>query len=278
MEDSDKRPPTKILWNPQHETILKKWSEQASSYKWLHARAHAEYYRRNLKYMLPTIIISTVTGTASFASGSMPASWRESGLPPVIIGSLNLIGGLISTVSQFLKISELVESHRVSVLAWGKFSRGISCELSLPTNERTISGKELIRQSRLELDKLMEQCPDIPLHIVKSFGSKFGAKKFSKPEILDIEPVNVFSIDTKQAMVDQINQGVEAATKGIELKLVQQEKEAQQQQKEAAIDIKDIGSNLTSFKDDLNAAFSATPPLPPPASVQRGQGKKSDDE
>jgi len=169
----------------------------------------------------------------------------------------------------FLQISQLTESHRVAVLAWGKFSRGISVELSLPINERTISGKELIRQSRLELDKLSEQCPDLPLHLVRKFGQKFENKKFAKPEILEIEPVNVFSIDTEKEVEERIEKGIQDAAKEIEV-------EMEQRAKEATIDIKDIGSNLSHFKDDLNAAFDKKQGKG--KGVQRGQGKKEEDE
>ena len=43
---------------------------------------------------------------------------------------------MITTVAQFLRVSELMEGHRVASIAFGRFSRNIAVELSLPTQER----------------------------------------------------------------------------------------------------------------------------------------------
>ena len=39
------------------------------------------------------------------------------------IGFLNLSAGLITTISQFLRVSELLEGHRAASLAYSKFSK-----------------------------------------------------------------------------------------------------------------------------------------------------------
>ena len=55
----------------------------------------------------------------------------------MIIGAINLIAGILTTIQQFLKITELNESHRVSSIAWGKFYRNTKVEISKSPNERT---------------------------------------------------------------------------------------------------------------------------------------------
>ena len=37
----------------------------------------------------------------------------------MIIGSINILAGIITTIQQFLKIGQLNESHRVSSISWG---------------------------------------------------------------------------------------------------------------------------------------------------------------
>merc|ERR1711934_412460 len=91
-----------------------------------------------MRYAIPVIIISTVTGTANFAQGSFPEGAKT--WAPLLIGTLNLAAGLITTISQFLRVSELLEGHRAASIAYSKFSRNISVELSLPVKERTDSG------------------------------------------------------------------------------------------------------------------------------------------
>jgi len=195
-------------WHVQQELILKKWSEIGSSYRYLHDKAFQKYTNQNLWFALPVIIISTVTGTANFAQGSFPPSWAT--YVPLGIGFLNLAAGLITTIAQFLKVSELLEGHRAASLAYSKFSRNISVELSLPIKERTDDGSNFINNSRAELDRLIEQSPNIPEALIKLFMKRFPEPDydvsgvpsnnydFFRPEILDIRPIKIYRDDVEE--------------------------------------------------------------------------------
>ena len=54
-------------WHTQQMFLLKKWGEIASCYRWMHNQAYMSYKKKNLWFMIPLIIMSTVTGTANFA-------------------------------------------------------------------------------------------------------------------------------------------------------------------------------------------------------------------
>ena len=189
-------------WHNQQELILKRWSEIGSSYRYLHDKAFHKFNSQNLWFALPVIVISTITGTANFAQGSFPDSWKT--YVPLGIGFLNLSAGLITTISQFLRVSELLEGHRAASLAYSKFSRNISVELSLPVKERTANGSEFLNACRAELDRLVEQSPNIPEKIVNDFMKRFpepgkdasgnptNGYTFFRPEILDIKPITIY--------------------------------------------------------------------------------------
>ena len=189
------------IWHPQQEKILKEWSEIGSSYRYLHDKAFQQYSAQNLRFALPVIIISTITGTANFAQGTFPPAWQS--YVPLGIGTLNLAAGLITTIAQFLRVSELLEGHRAASLAYSKFSRNISVELSLPVKERTANGSEFLNACRAELDRLVEQSPNIPEQIVNDFMKRFPdpvedesgnltGYTFFRPEILDIKPTTIY--------------------------------------------------------------------------------------
>ena len=97
------RKPQKKVWHKQQEMILKRWSEIGSSYRFMHDRSYTKFEKQNLRFALPVIIISTVTGTANFAQGSFPPEWNT--YVPLFIGFLNLTAGLLTTVAQFLRVS-----------------------------------------------------------------------------------------------------------------------------------------------------------------------------
>ena len=180
-------------WQQYHENILIDWGDKALCYRWLHAKSCSKYiFLRNL-YTIPVIIMSTLTGTANFAIERIPIDYQ--GYVQVGIGSINILAGIITTLSQFLKINELSEAHRVSSISWDKFYRNIKLELVKAPSDRT-DVTYIIKTAKDEYDRLMETSPNIDPGIIKKFNKTFNfnnkieCKKESlltlnKPEILD---------------------------------------------------------------------------------------------
>lgn len=186
----------KKLWHPQQEKILKTWGEAAACYRYMNNQAFLAYKKSSMRYTLPIIVFSTVTGTANFAQSTFPVGVRP--LVPLVIGSLNIITAIMTTVMQFLKINELMEGHRAASIQYGKLSRTIRLELSLPLEERSQHGSEMIEHCRAEYDRLIEQSPPIPFGVIQSFERAFpDDSAFFKPEIMHIHPIETFSVDEK---------------------------------------------------------------------------------
>lgn len=173
-------------WKDEHEDILVEWAEKAMCYRWLHHRSHMIYKRKNALYTVPVIIISTLTGTANFALDRLSPNAQHFAV--MIIGALNISAGIVSTISQFLKIAEINEGHRVASIAWDKFYRNIKLELSKAPKERR-HPNELLKSSKEEYDRLTETSPMIQDDVIRMFKRSFNMKemkeKLSLPEILD---------------------------------------------------------------------------------------------
>ena len=174
-------------WNDQHENILRQWGEASGCYRYMNHRAFLLYKKLSLRFTLPVIVLSTVTGTANFAQDQFPASMQAS--VPAMIGGLNLIAGLIATIMQFLKINELMENHKTSALAYGLLSRNIRLMLALPRRERSADGLDFVNTCKAEYDRLIEQSPAIPIGILDTFEKEYPANTFTKPEILDVRAI-----------------------------------------------------------------------------------------
>lgn len=160
-----------VNWSPQHEKILVDWADKATCYKWLHEKTHREFARKNRWFTIPVIIMSTFTGTANFAQDRIPPDYLN--LATMVIGTVNLVAGITTTIQQFLKISEMCESHRVSSISWGKFHRNIKIELAKSSMERT-PVSQMIKSSKEEFDRLLETSQSIPNHIIKLFNDTFS--------------------------------------------------------------------------------------------------------
>jgi hypothetical protein len=189
----DKNELTLTVWTPGHEKILIDWADKAMCYRWLHARSHQKFSKVNTYFTIPVIIMSTLTGTANFAQDRVPESYR--GYYSMGVGFINILAGIITTIQQFLKISQLNEAHRVSAIHWDKFYRKIKIELSKPKNERQ-NIIDFLKICTEEFDRLMETSPIIQKSIISLFKTTFYSSKMTleqkesfqklkKPEICD---------------------------------------------------------------------------------------------
>jgi hypothetical protein len=184
IKNSEKKPPAKkIAWSIENEDILVNWCDTAQCYKWLHSKSHGKYSSKHAWYTIPAIILSTVSGTASFAQEKLPLAMQP--LAPVAIGSINIFIGILTTVQQYLKISELNEAHRVAAIAWDKYQRNIKIELAKHPNERS-DCSSFIKHCRQEYDRLMETAPPLDDDIIKLFIKTFqGTPESDRRKMFD---------------------------------------------------------------------------------------------
>jgi hypothetical protein len=245
-----------ITWHPHHEVILIDWADKANCYKWLHFKSQNKYmYKRNL-FTIPVIIMSTLTGTANFALERIPNEYQS--MFTIIIGSINILAGIITTISQFLKLNELAEGHRISALSWDKFYRNIKSELSKSPFER-IHVTFFIKSSKDEFDRLMETSPNIDSDILLLFKKNLTSGKnkdeiikkqkmfdeLNKPEIFDeIPPIKdkVYTLNINEQLINEEENKINNI-----LKL----------KKENEIKI----NQLTNFKKDFYNKFNREPTM-----------------
>jgi len=250
------------IWHPQQEKILKSWGEAAACYRYMHYQAYCSYKNQSMKFTIPLIIVSTITGTANFAQETFPPTVQP--FVPSAIGGLNLITAIATTIMQFLKINELMEGHRVASVQYGKVSRTIRLELTLPLSERTQNGTNMIENMRAEYDRLIEQSPNVPKYIIDAFEKEFpDDNAFFKPEIMHIQPINPFKAIEENKIITKLKDAVGGVAKR-ELKqelddirgntqkinkTVKADIEGKQQRINEISDLKDKG--LVSLKGDL---------------------------
>ena len=250
------------IWHPQQEKILKSWGEAAACYRYMHYQAYCSYKNQSMKFTIPLIIVSTITGTANFAQETFPPTVQP--YVPSAIGGLNLITAIATTIMQFLKINELMEGHRVASVQYGKVSRTIRLELTLPLSERTQNGTNMIENMRTEYDRLIEQSPNVPKYIIESFEKEFpDDNAFFKPEIMHIQPITPFKAIAENTIITKLKDAVGGTAKK-ELKkeldeirgnvtnakkTIKADIEGKKQRADEISDLKDKG--LVSLKGDL---------------------------
>jgi len=159
-------------WSEEIETLLSEWGEVSMCYAYLHNFSQRKYRKKYHHLQIPVIILSTLTGTANFATESYVPEGYKQGFSAGV-GSLNLFCGILGTLLSFLRYSEIYEGHRISALAWSKLGRAIEIELSLHDKKRK-PARDFLKVCRAEYDNLLESSPNIDLDIIKMFNNKFN--------------------------------------------------------------------------------------------------------
>jgi hypothetical protein len=189
VSDIDTYEMNKIMeWSIEKEILLVEWADIAQCYRWLNSHSHVKYTTLHAWFAIPVIILSTFTGTASFIQNTTVPYVKY------IIGTISILIGILSTMQQFLKITELKENYRISAILWDKYSRNIRIELTKSPIERMNSGS-FMKTARTEFDHLMETTPPISKSTIDDFKKIFQGQEGSdrrmsydllrRPDILD---------------------------------------------------------------------------------------------
>jgi hypothetical protein len=163
-------------WKKEQESILKKWADKASCFKMMHERAYKRFWCLNAWFNIPVIILSTITGAGNVASTSFVT---EVPYIPYIIGSMNILAGILATIATYTGVAQKLEAHRYSSVAWDKFSRKLQIELSKSRKDRA-KAKDFIKNAALEYDRLIEMSPILPNDVIRWFSKMVDTGEYEE--------------------------------------------------------------------------------------------------
>lgn len=166
-----------ITWDESIEKIFSELGDEAQINAFLHKKAAEHFTRKNIYYQLPIIVLSALSGSGNFISANFPA---YSELIILSIGGVSIFTSIISSVAQFLKVSQLSESHRISYLSWEKFHSTIKFQLNRRKEARD-NIRDFLSLVIPEYQRLKEISSDIPQDICEMV--KKDKKKLAKMQV-----------------------------------------------------------------------------------------------
>ena len=193
-------------WDESVEQILSELGDEAQINAFLHKKANEYYTIQNIKYQLPIIIFSALSGTGNFISANFPDYAQ---IIILSVGGLSICTSIISSVAQFLKVSQLSESHRISYLSWEKFHSNIKFQLSKRRASRE-NLKDFLSLIVPEYQRLKEISACIPKHICDEVKhNKKNLKNMQIPYMLNgFHPVLPFKEEDKDSDTESNDNGL----------------------------------------------------------------------
>ena len=193
-------------WDESIEQIMCELGDEAQINAYLHKKSHEYYVKKNLKYQLPIIIMSALSGTGNFISSYFPG---YSEIIILSVGGISIMTSIISSVAQFLKVSQLSESHRISYLSWEKFHSTIKFELN-KRRKRRENIKDFLGLIIPEYQRLKEISDNIPRDISDTVKkNKKKLKDMIVPYTLNgFHPVRPYNEEDNSSNEDENDTGL----------------------------------------------------------------------
>jgi hypothetical protein len=160
-------------WNENLEQVIKTTGERSQSLYWMHNNASIWASKRNDRIQIPAIILASLTGFLAATSNLVP---------PVGIGAMSLVVGILNTVNSYYKYAQRSEAHKITAQLYLKTYTIIEVELALPVQQR-VDAKKILKKIRETMQHISEVAPPIPDSIIRLFNKTFAHSKVSKPII-----------------------------------------------------------------------------------------------
>ena len=166
-------------WTIDTENLLASWCEKSGGFRWLHDRSRNVFATRSNMLTIPNILLSTFAGAAGFSAvgETTPIFWM-----PLMIAIMNTTSACLSALQSYTKYPQYMERHHRASIAYLMFYRRISVELSLPREDRQ-DAMILLRDARNELDRLIEESPEIPVQVINEYRKHFTDTAVAQPDI-----------------------------------------------------------------------------------------------
>lgn len=147
------------VWMPEEIRYLEKMSRTCQELSNRFRILYNEYKRKQIKYKLPTIVLGSILGLASFGSSQFGEANQQK--ISIGVGAVNIVISIVSSIEAFLKLGENMSGSLVASNSYQKLKEQIDVELALPIENRTSSGIIFLRECYAEYQKIGELAPAV---------------------------------------------------------------------------------------------------------------------
>lgn len=187
------------------EGILKDWLIRAKDATWLHLQSFRWFRRMNHGFMIPIILLSTVSGSVNLVVGSMGNATQcddRVNYMQIAIGIMGMSTAAMTAIYNFLKVPQRVERHDMFKNEFDRLAREILVESTLLETDAQnyVSIGVILRKMQEEFDRLGEKAPPIPNMIEK----RLLKEKMKEPNLdIQVSDKRVNVLELSDLLVNQ---------------------------------------------------------------------------
>lgn len=147
-------------WLPEEESFLNALKQTSFELSRDYALLHEKLKKIYSRFRIPQIVIGSISGTASFGTGTFPKSGQN--LVSIVVGCLNIALACSAAIETFLGLGNRMSSSLQSSNDLRKLFQDIELELSLPIIDRQTSGIAFVRDIYQRFQEVLKLSPNLP--------------------------------------------------------------------------------------------------------------------
>lgn len=143
--------------NEEQEALVKDWFRRVRENQFTHYACGNYFSRLNYMLGIPTIILSTVVGTAVFVSLDNQAI----GNYKIVIGVVSMLASVLAALHTFLGFSQRAEKHRLTATGYASVRRELELIKTFPI-EGSVELSKKLETIKIQIDHLAESAEEVP--------------------------------------------------------------------------------------------------------------------
>jgi hypothetical protein len=144
--------------------LLRHWRLRVHSVQIAHYETGRAFDRRHLLLGIPAVILSTLVGTAVFASLARFTNEEVLLWPKIAVGLLSVTAAILVSLQTFLRYAEQAESHKTAGARYAHLKHRLELLVTLPPESDDKLKSELLALEK-EWETIREESPNIPIKI-----------------------------------------------------------------------------------------------------------------
>jgi hypothetical protein len=151
--------------------LLRHWQLRIHWVQIGHYETGRAFEKRHFWLGVPAVILSTIVGTAVFASLAKFADEESLLWPKIAVGLLSVVAAVLISLQTFLRYAEQAESHKTAGAKYAHLKQRLELLTTIPPDSDDKLKAELL-SIEMEWEKVREESPNIPVKIWRRIEKK----------------------------------------------------------------------------------------------------------
>ena len=149
------------LWLHEEETFLAALKEASFNLSRDYSRLYEKLKHTYGRFKIPSIVIGSISGTASFGTSTFPENYQR--WVSIIVGVLNITLACVAAIESFMQVGNQMGASLQTANDLRTLFQDVEVELSLPVCDRESSGIVFVRGVYHRFQKILQTAPYVPM-------------------------------------------------------------------------------------------------------------------